>query len=95
MTTPSTCIDFEPFTKDTWVGLSGARRFPDGAAPLVNASKVTVDDEDAMVVVDGNGVGIFWGDNVISFHGMMALRALAMLRTAMTAAEISALPGAQ
>lgn len=94
-TTDRRPIDFKPFAKEDWYGFSGAERLPDGSEPLMNASTVTIDDQDAMVIIDAHGVGIFWGDHTVSFFEGYALRAVAMLRTEMTSAEIVAMPGAQ
>lgn len=51
-------IEMKPFCSTDWMGFAGAERFEDGAEPMIGY--ILVDDFDAIVILDANGLHISW-----------------------------------
>lgn len=79
---------FKEFDATMFETFAGAEGFADGAPPMY--ADVKVDGSDGLVVIDGNGAEVVWGDGynqVVLWYGT-ALRFAATLKDSYTEAEL-------
>jgi hypothetical protein len=94
-------LDWRPFAKDDGYAFAGAVDFAPGTPPLL--ADIEVDGRGGIAVLDRSGLSLIWfnanpkvssidsDDHEAHVHHPLAARAVALLRTPTTSAELRAL----